>query len=149
MSGFSISPQLCIVYRVEILQSCTTGHVIPLSCTISIGYQSRYCCLIYVMSLIIQIRVQYLTDHIIKLNMMEMKSLRSWTEIDWTWQPLFTDYLSKSRARRVCCEQLFDCRKTFVARIFKIQVWRATSAHKYGCPTVILGNSGQSGQWSC
>ena len=29
-----------------------------------------------------------------------------------------------------------------------MQVWRPTSAHRYGCSTVISGNSGQSGQWS-
>ena len=49
-----------------------------LSCTISIDYHLRYCSLICIMSLIIQIRVQYLTDHIIKLNTVEMRSWRSW-----------------------------------------------------------------------
>ena len=57
--------------------SISTGHVIPLSCTISMDYHSRYYHLICIMPLIIQIRVQYLTDHIIKLNTMEMRSLRS------------------------------------------------------------------------
>ena len=33
-------------------------------------------------------------------------------------------------------------RKTFVARIFRLQVWRATSAHKYGCPKIISGTPG-------
>ena len=41
------------------------------------------------------------------------------------------------------------CREACVALMFKIQVWWATSAHKYGCPMVIPGNSGQSGQCSC
>ena len=68
--------------------SIFTGQVIPLSCTISIDQHSRYCSFICIMSLIIQIRLQYLTGHIIKLKTMKMRSLRSWTEIDWTWQSL-------------------------------------------------------------
>ena len=150
MAVSSISPQSCIAYTVEILQSHTmsisTGHVIPLFCTISIDCHSRYCSLICIMSLIIQIRVQYLTDHIIKLNTMQMRSLRPSTEIDWPWQSLCRLPLKIKSAYSVQWAAVW-CRKTFVARIFKIQVWWVTSAHKYGCPAD--GHFGQSGQWSC
>ena len=158
MSGSSISPQSCSVYIVETMQSCTmsisTGHAIPLFCTtISIDYHSRYCRLIcIILSLIIQTRVQYLTYHIIKLNTLKMKSLRSWAEIDWTWQSLCRlprEITSQNQERIGCAVSNCLTQKSIVARIFKIQVWRATSAHKYGCPTIISGNPGQSGQWSC
>ena len=68
--------------------SISTGLLIPLSCTISIDNHSRYCSLICIVSLMIQIKVQYLIDHIIQLIAVEMRSLRSWTVIDWTWQSL-------------------------------------------------------------
>ena len=55
-----------------------------------------------IMSLIVQIRVQYLTNHIIKLNTMEMRSLRSWTEIGWTWQSHCRLPLKIKKMHRVC-----------------------------------------------
>ena len=65
---------------------------------------SRYRSLIFIISLMIQI--QYLTDHIMKLNTVEMGPLRSWTEVDTTWQSLCR-ILIKIRPHKVCSEQLF------------------------------------------
>ena len=118
------NPQSCIVCTVKILQSYTmsisTGPVMPLSCTVSIDKHLRYCSLICIMSLIIQIRVQYLTDHIIKLNTVEMKSR---AEVDSTCH--FVEYLSKSRVHRVCNDQLFGTGKSLLPEFIEIRIWHA------------------------
>ena len=92
--------------------SISTGPVIPLSCTISIDSYSRYWSFICIISLMIHIRVQYLTDHIIKLNTVEMRSLRLRTKVDSKLSGIhFAEHPSKSRAHRMCSEQLFDAGK--------------------------------------
>ena len=144
--------QSCIAYTVDSLQSYTMfisrGPVIPLPCTISIDNHSRYCSVPCIMSVTIQISAQYLTDYMIKLNTAEMRSLSSWTGVGSTYQSLCKIPLRISNAKGVQWAAVWP-KKAFVARIFKMRVWWATSAYKYGCPSVISGNSRQSGQWSC
>ena len=115
--------------------SISTGPVIPMILQSYLHY-------------IIDDSNQGSTVHIINLNTVELRSLRSWTKVDSILSDShFAEHLSKSRAHMVCSEcAIWWRRKMFVARIFKIQVWRATWAPKYGCPTVISGNSGQSGK---
>ena len=104
--------------------SISTGHVVPLSCTVCIDNHSRYCSRVCIMSLMSHIRVQYLTDHIIKLNTVEMWSLRPWIEVDSTlsdntkWQSLCRTPLKIKSAWGMQWAVAWR-RKTFVAEFSK------------------------------
>ena len=119
--------------------SISTGPVILLSCIISITIIIRYTAVVFTL-MMIEIRIKYLTDHIIKLKTVKMRPLRLWTKVVQHGSH-FTEYLSKSRAHKLCSAGAAVWRrKTFVARIFNNQIWQATSYHNYGCPMVISGN---------
>ena len=121
----SISPQSCIAYTLGVLQSCTlsisTGHVIPLSCTIPIDYHSRYCTVLLALCLNVidnsyqgaitnwsYNQIEFSGDEIIEI----MK--RNWLNLSH-----FANYLSKSTAHMVCCEQLFETGKRLLPKFSK------------------------------
>ena len=68
----------------------------------------------------IHIRVQYLTGHIVKLNTVEMRSLRPWTKLDSALSDShFAERHSNSRAHRMCSEQLVDTGKHLLSEFSK------------------------------
>ena len=109
-----------------------------LFCTVSIDNHSRYSSVLCIVLLIIQIRVHYLTDRITKLNTVGITEImnRKWLNMPVTLQNTSQNQEHTGCAVSSCLMQ----EKVYIARIFKIKVWRATSAHKYGYPLVISGN---------
>ena len=55
----------------------------------AMGFPSVKIFLLWENPLMIEIRIKYLTDRIIKLNTVKMRSLRLWTKVDPTWQSLY------------------------------------------------------------
>ena len=94
--------------------------MIPLSCTASIDNHLRYCSLICIMSLMIHIRVQYLTGHIIKVSTVEIRSLRPWTKVESKLSDSHFAESSWLTQGNVCCPNF---QNTSLAGNFGPQIW--------------------------